>query len=86
MELLVSRHHVVRKTLGPEIREEAALASVAQEAAELTSRTGAVMGVIVRKREAEVEMIALREGGRITARKCDEMSSYYLSDGNNKQF
>ena len=77
---------MVRQTLGPEIRQETALASVAQEAAELTSRTGAVMGVIVRKREAEIEMIALRRGGRIMARKCDEMSSYYLSDRNNKQF
>ena len=68
----MSRHHVVRQTLGPEIREETALASVAQEAAELTSGTGPVMGVIVRQREAEVEMIPLREEGRITARKCDE--------------
>lgn len=63
VELLVSRHHVVRQTLGPEIREEAALTSVAQEAAKLTSGTGPVMGVIVRQREAEVEMITLREGG-----------------------
>ena len=59
MELLVSGHHVVSQALAPQVGEEAALASVTQEAAELTSRTGSVVGVIVRQREAQVEMISL---------------------------
>ena len=59
VELLVSGHHVVSQALAPQVGEEAALASVTQEAAELTSRTGSVVGVIVRQREAQVEMISL---------------------------
>lgn len=55
----MSGHHVVSQALAPQVGEEAALASVTQEAAELTSRTGSVVGVIVRQREAQVEMISL---------------------------
>lgn len=55
----MSRHHMVSQALAPQVGEEAALTSVTQEAAELTSRTGSVVGVIVRQREAQVEMISL---------------------------
>ena len=60
VELLVPGRHVVSEALASEIGEEAALASVTQEAAELTSGTGAVMGVIVRQREGEIKVITLR--------------------------
>ena len=60
VELLVPGHHVMGQALGLEIGEEAAFTSVTQEAAQLTPGTGAVMGLIVGQRKAEVEMIALR--------------------------
>lgn len=59
-ELLVPGRHVVSEALAPEMREETARAPVTQEAAQLAPGTGAVVGVIVSQREAQVKVITLR--------------------------
>ena len=75
VELLVPGRHVVSKALAPEMREEAALAAVTQEAAQLAPGTGAVMGVIVRQREAQVKVITLRAKCGQNVMRCQAITS-----------
>ena len=59
-ELFVGGGEVVGQALGLQVGEDAAGSSVTQERAEVSTGRGAVVGLVVRQGEGEVEVVALR--------------------------